>query len=272
MDRCPPSAPLCNIVLLNQSLTVPSRVAIRRSLLQSDRQIHNTGSRFGDRSYRWVSRGSTQPTGSFDSIYSLDCACYVSGEGTSPLRRPLFIRLGNSYRIFIGIRDRAGFAIALCNQSVGPIESRPGGRSYRWVSRGSTQPTGSFDSIRSLDCACYISGEGTSPLRRPLFTQLGNLYRIFIRIRDRAGFAIALRNQSVGPIESRPGGRSYRVIGKFTIRGRDSEIAPTVGFRVAQPTGSADWWNSGDCTDVRRVEPWIEDGVNPSNSSAVVIV
>ena len=25
------------------------------------------------------------------------------------------------------------------------------------------------------------------------------------------------------------------MIGKFTIRGRDSEIAPTVGFRVAQP-------------------------------------
>ena len=113
--------------------------------------------------------------------------------------------------------------------------SRFGDRSYRWVLRGSTQPTGSFDSIRSLDFACYISGEGTSPLRRPLFIRLGNSYRISIGIRDRTGFAIALRNQSVGPIESRPGGRSYRVIGKLTIRGRDSEIAPTVGFRVAQP-------------------------------------
>ena len=56
--------------------------------------------------------------------------------------------------------------------------------------------------------------------------------------RDSERISIALINHSLDPIESRPGGRSYRAICKLTIRGRDSEMGSLWKFYRVRYQGS----------------------------------
>ena len=107
-------------------------------------------------------------------------------------------------------------------------------------------------------CAIHLSRRWRSPrlVRHAHPTRRGRENSIARAIKIATGRSLLQSDKQTHNTRSRFGDRSYRWVSRGST----------------QPAGSADWWNSGDCTDVQRVEPRIEDGVNPSNSSAVVIV
>ena len=176
-----------------------------------------TESRPGGRSYYWVSPCSTQSAGN-----SADIQRREERRSAFPTHIPRLLQFReNPCRVPLSsqLREFYGISIVFVVHSFDPIrsldlnESRPGGRSYYWVSHCSTQFAGNSADIQRREerrsaFPTHIPRQlqfRENPCRVPLSSQLREFY----------GISIVFVVHSFDPIrsldlnESRPGGRSY---------------------------------------------------------------